>query len=137
MNKLNHEHATGEDLQTTERLPGRSFSDPRKPLGEDLIERGDPFGGDPEEGVYGRAPEHFRTGHGVPERAKVVAVLRKAEELMASNNPSGATEDGRRRAIELACGRCGVHTVEYDRYLEADEELRALHDTVMAAAEQH
>ena len=84
--------------------------------------------------VYGRAPEHFRTGHGVPERAKCVAVLRKAEELMASGNPAGDTEDGQRRAIELACGRCGVKLAEYDRILDADEEVRALHETVMEAA---
>lgn len=120
--------------QSSERKPGRSFSDHNRPLGEDLIERGDPNGGDPEEGVYGRASEHFKGGHGVPERAKGVAVLRKAEELMASGNPSGDTKAGRRRAIELACGRCGVLVEEYDRYVRDDEELRALHETVMAAS---
>jgi hypothetical protein len=131
MSNQNHDHAT---TQPSERLPGRSFTDPNRPLGEDLIERADPHGGDPEEGVYGRAPEHFRIGHGVPERAKGVAVLRKAEELMASGNPRGDTEDGRRRAIELACGRCGVRIEEYDRYLSGDEELQSLHAAVMAAA---
>jgi hypothetical protein len=118
----------------SDRQPGRSFTDPRRPLGEELIARGDPSGGDPEEGVYGRSPEHFIHGHGVPERAKCVAVLRKAEELMASGNPSGDTEDGRRRAIELACGRVGVKLAEYDRILDDDEEARALHDVVMEAA---
>ena len=61
-----------------ERKPGRSFSDPRRPLGEELLTSTEPHGGDPEEGVYGRAPEHFRGGHGLAERAKGVAVLRKA-----------------------------------------------------------
>jgi hypothetical protein len=133
MSKQNQEPTTA---HASERQPGRSFTEPRRPLGEDLIERGDPHGGDPEEGVYGRASEHFRHGHGVAERAKGVSVLRKAEELMASGNPSGATEDGRRRAIELACGRCGVLVEEYDRYVADDEELRSLHATVMAAAEE-
>lgn len=119
---------------TAERKPGREFTDPRRPLGQDLIERSDPFGGDPEEGVYGRAPEHFRSGHGVAERAKGVAVLRKADELMGADNPSGATEEGRRRAIELACGRCGVHIDEYYRILEGDEELKDLEAAVMQAA---
>jgi hypothetical protein len=133
MNKPNQPHEPG----AADRLPGRSFSDPKRPLGEDVIERADPHGGDPEEGFYGRAAEHFRSGHGIAERAKVVAVLRKAEELMASGNPSGRDEDGRRRAIELACGRCGVLIADYDRYLASDDELRALHAEVMASAESN
>ncbi|MBX3201330.1 MAG: hypothetical protein KF894_24555 [Labilithrix sp.] len=117
-----------------ERPPGRSFSDPRRPLGEDLIERAGQHGGDPEEGFYGRASEHFRDGNGVPERAKCVAVLRKADELMAENNPPGDTAENQRRALELACGRCGVHVDEYDRLVEGDEEVRALEAVVLQAA---
>ena len=117
-----------------ERKPGRSFTDPGRALGEDLIERADRFGGDPEEGVYGRAAEHYARGHGVAERAKGVAVLRKAEELMASGNPGGHTEAGRRRALELAAGRTGLKIEEYDRIVEGDEELKALESVVMEAA---
>lgn len=117
-----------------ERLPGRSFEDPSQPLGEEVIKRGDPFGGGAEEGVYGRAVEHAPIGHGVPERAKCVSVLRKAEELMASNNPPGDTDASRRRAIELACGRCGVTVKEYDLIVANDEELQALQANVMEAA---
>lgn len=123
-----------QDRPVPERLPGRSFTNPRRPLGEDVIERGDPIGGDPEEGIYGRAHEHATYGHGVAERAKVVAVLRKAEELMASGNPAGDTETGRRRALELASGRVGVRIHDYDRLIEVDEELRALHNEVMEDA---
>ena len=119
-----------------ERQPGRSFTDPRRPLGEDVIERADAMGGDPEEGVYGRASEHYRIGHGVPERAKCVAVLRKAEELMATGNPPGDTEEGQRRALELAAGRCGIKIAEYDRLVDGDEEIQALPAAVMAAARQ-
>jgi hypothetical protein len=119
---------------TSERKPGRSFTDPRRPLGEDLISRADPFGGDPEEGVYGRASEHPLAGHGVAERAKGVAVLRKAEELMASGNPSGETEDGQRRALQLAAGRVGISIGEYDRIVDGDEELLSLQAAVMEAA---
>ena len=117
-----------------ERPPGRSFSEPRRPLGEELIARADPHGGDAEEGVYGRASEHYRMGHGVPERAKCVAVLRKADELMAENNPPGDTDANRRRALELACGRCGVKVEEYDRLVENDEEVKALQSVVLEAA---
>jgi hypothetical protein len=99
-----------------------------------VIERADPHGGDPEEGVYGRSHVHPVTGHGVAERAKAVAVLRKAEELMATDNPSGATEDGRRRALELAAGRAGVKLSDYDRYVAGDEELESLQAAVMEAA---
>jgi len=117
-----------------ERKPGRSFSDPRRPLGEELITRTDPHGGDPEEGVYGRASEHYREGHGIAERAKCVAVLRKADELMAENNPPGDTEANQRRALELACGRCGVKVEEYDRIVDGDEEVRDLENAVLEAA---
>jgi hypothetical protein len=116
---------------------GRSFTDPSRPLGEGLIERADPRGGDPNEGVYGRAVRAADIGHGVAERAKGVSVLRKAEELMASGNPDGGTEDGRRRAIELACGRCGVRIEEFDRIVATDAELQALMTNVMQAAETH
>lgn len=119
-----------------ERLPGRSFTDPQRPLGEDIIEHADRYGGDPEEGVYGRASEHYRVGHGVSERAKCVAVLRKAEELMASGNPSGDTEEGQRRALELAAGRVGLKIEEYDRLVEGDEEVEALQAAVMQAARE-
>src|SRR4051812_47328443 len=92
----------GKPLESVERKPGRSFSDPSRALGEDLLERSDPRGGDEDEGVYGRAPEHYRSGHGVSDRAKCVAVLRKADELMFENNPPGDTEENQRRALELA-----------------------------------
>lgn len=120
-----------------EHRAGRSFTDPKRPLGEGLIERADPFGGDPEEGVYGRSERAADIGHGVAERAKGVSVLRKAEELMASGNPDGSTEDGRRRAIELACGRVGVKIDEFDRIVAHDPELHALMTNVMEAARTH
>lgn len=122
------------DRELLDRKPGRSFSDPSRPLGEELIERAEEHGGDPEEEVYGRAPEHFRQGHGVPERAKCVAVLRKADELMAENNPPGDTDENQRRALELACGRVGVKVEEYDRLVDGDEEVRALEALVLDAA---
>jgi hypothetical protein len=129
--KSEHVH---EQQTPIERKPGRSFTDPRRPLGQDLLEGTDPFGGDPEEGVYGRASEHIRIGHGVAERAKCVAVLRKVDELMAENNPPGDTEENQRRALELACGRCGVLIEEYDAILDTDEELQALEAEVLTAA---
>ncbi len=125
---------TADARETLERKPGRSFSNPERPLGEELLSSTDPHGGDPEEGVYGRAPEHFRVGHGLAERAKGVAVLRKADELMAENNPPGDTEQNQRRALELACGRCGVKVEEYDKILDDDAELRELENKVLEAA---
>jgi hypothetical protein len=122
------------DRELLDRKPGRSFTDPTLPLGQELIERTSPQGGDPEEEVYGRAPEHYREGHGLPERAKCVAVLRKADELMAQNNPPGDTDENQRRALELACGRCGVKVEEYDRLVDEDEEVRALEALVLDAA---
>lgn len=125
-----------EPSRIPERKPGRSFTDPRRPLGEEIIEHADRFGGDPEEGIYGRAAEHFRSGHGVSERAKAVAVLRKAEELMASGNPLGDTDEGQRRALELAAGRVGLKIEEYERLVDGDAEVEALQALVLEAARQ-
>lgn len=130
-----HEHELSPaQRELLERKPGRSFSDPTRPLGEELLERTNLEGGDEDEAVYGRAPEHYRTGHGIPERAKCVAVLRKADELMAENNPPGDTDENQRRALELACGRCGVLVEEYDRLVDEDEEIKALEELVLDAA---
>jgi hypothetical protein len=127
-------HDSGKTPQSTPRKPGRSFTDPSKPLGDDVIERSDPLGGDEDEGVYGRASVHAHHGHGVAERAKVVAVLRKAEELMATDNPPGDTDENQRRALELAAGRIGVTLREYDRIVASDQELKALQAAVLDAA---
>ena len=128
---------TPDSQPTPEHRAGRSFTDPSRPLGEGLIERADPRGGDPNEGVYGRSPRAADIGHGVAERAKGISVLRKAEELMASGNPDGSTEAGRRRALELACGRCGVRIDELDRIVAQDGELQALMANVMESARTH
>jgi hypothetical protein len=84
--------------------------------------------------MYGRAQVHFRVGHGVAERAKCVAVLRKADELMAAGNPRGDTDALQRKALELAAARCGVRIAEYDLFLDGDEELQELQRAVMDAA---
>lgn len=135
MNQQDRDEAASE-REILARKPGRSFSDPERPLGEELLARTATHGGDPEEGVYGRAPEHFRLGEGLAERAKGVAVLRKADELMSQNNPPGDTEENQRRALELACGRCGVKVEEYDRLVDKDEALRELENAVLEAARQ-
>lgn len=120
----------------TERKPGRSFTDPSRPLGEEIIERAAANSSGAEEGVYGRANEHANVQHGVADRAKAVAVLRKAEELMFTGNPSGDTEAGRRRAIELAAGRLGLSLKEYEKLCEGDEEVQALQAAVFEAARE-
>jgi len=98
-----------------DRKPGRSFSDHSRPLGEDVISRGDPI-------------------NGVADRARAVSVLRKAEELMASNNPSGATAEGRRHALELAAWRVGVKIEEYESISNHDREIQDLERQVMQEA---
>src|SRR5262245_36957613 len=90
----------GAPQQPMKRPPGRSFEDPRKPMGEDLIENARESVETPEAGVYGRedvgAQHQGSVKSGVAERAKAIGVLRKAEELMDSNNPP---PENLRRAI--------------------------------------
>ena len=116
------------------RIAGRSFTEPERPLGQGVLDRTTRRGGDEDGGAYGRAAVHPKHGHGLADRAKAISVLRKAEELMASGNPPGDTERGRRRALALACRRCGVRAEEYAAAVAGDEELRALHAAVLDAA---
>lgn len=114
------------------RKAGRSFTEPERPLGEGILERSDPGGGGGAETANGS--QGPKLGHGLSERAKAIGVLRKAEEFMASGNPPGDTEESRARALELACGRCGVTVDEYREIVRGDEELIALQRNVMDAA---
>lgn len=111
--------------QQENRKPGRSFYEPSKPMGEDIVERapaqGSRSGADLEGGVYGRADTDGAKDTGVADRAKAVAVLRKAEEFIASNNPSDP-----QRALELGAGRVGLTIEEYRKIVDADHELLAL-----------
>ena len=109
------------------RKPGRSFEDPSKPLGKDIVERGAEVGANLEGGVYGRAEDGAKDT-GVADRAKAVAVLRKAEEFMATSNPSDP-----QRALELGAGRVGLTIEEYRAIVDADHELQALEAKVLRA----
>jgi hypothetical protein len=114
------------------RKPGRSFDDPNRPLGEDTLARAHDVGANLEGGAYGRA-ETGAKDTGVADRAKAIAVLRKAEEFMVNDNPSARTPEGMRRALELAAGRVGLTLKEYDAIVRADDELVALERKVLAA----
>jgi hypothetical protein len=109
------------------RKPGRSFDDPSQPMGKDIVERASDVGANLEGGVYGRAEDGAKDT-GVADRAKAVSVLRKAEEFIATNNPSNP-----RRALELAAGRVGLTYEEYRRIVDADHELRALEAKFLGA----
>src|SRR5688572_13112800 len=103
-----------------DRKAGRSFGDPRRPLGADVIERAE------------TAEERGPTA--VADRAKAVAVLRKAEEFMRTANPSPVDEHAARRALELAAGRAGIFFEEYRRIVRGDPELSELERRVLTEA---
>lgn len=71
---------------------------------------------------------------GIAERAKAIGVMRKAEELMRSNNPPPSEA---RRAFELAAGRVGITIEDYDKLVKGDTELENLQATVLADAQNH
>jgi len=123
---------TSQELQ--DRKPGRSFEDPKRPLGEEVLEH--------TEASNPAANEDFRSGeaqvdtqqHGLAERAKAISVLRKAEELIATNNPPCEDEAGLTRCFELAAGRVGLTIGEYDALVKGDPEILALEAQVKDAA---
>jgi hypothetical protein len=114
------------------RLPGRAFDDPSQPLGADLIANAP---ADRSYVVYDHAtPHEYPEPHGVSDRAKAVAVLRKAEELMRTNNPAPINARMTRRALELAAGRIGISLHEYDALVTGDPGLEELERRVIADA---
>lgn len=112
-----------------DRKPGRSFNDANRPMGEALLERTGPSGTIPED-FRKREDQANVPRNGVAERAKVISVLRKAEELMAEGNlPKGQATP--RRALELAAGRVGLTIEEYDALVKGDDDLRGLEHKVL------
>jgi len=117
-----------------ERKPGRSFEHHDKPLGQELLDRSpQPHAAATEDFRPHEAQAHMPQ-NGIAERAKVVAVLRQAEEFIATANPAAEDEAGLRRCFEVAAGRVGVPFPEYQALLEGDAELRALEKQVLDAA---
>ena len=118
-----------------QRKPGRSFEDPSRPLGEELLAHS----------KQGVAPtvEDFRSRvaqareqaaadrYGVAERAKVIGVLRKAEELMAAPNRPPQSEAELQRVLELAAHDVGLKLGEYRALMTGDDELADLEKKVL------
>jgi len=112
------------------RKPGRSFEDPNRTMGEALLEGTGPSHTVPED-FRRREQQANVPQNGVAERAKVIGVLRKAEELMAEGNlPRG--QETPRRALELAAGRVGLTIHEYEALVKGDAELLELQHRVLA-----
>jgi hypothetical protein len=107
------------------RKPGRAFDDPEKPLGYDLLERSAQSHAIPED-LRDRADQAASQPNGVAERAKAIAVLRKADELIYEDNLPVAVEHDTQRALELAAGRVGLTYPEYRALVDKDPELLEL-----------
>lgn len=118
-----------------DRKPGRSFDDPSKPLGDGIIQRSAQSETVPED-MRSREEQSATTHNGVAERAKVIAVLRKFEELIADENPPVREESKLQCSLDLACGRVGMTRPEYDGLVKGDGELEALEAKVVAFARQ-
>lgn len=118
-----------------ERKPGRSFEDPSRPLGAELLERS-PHGVVPtEENFRSRVTQAREQAaadrYGVAERAKVIGVLRKAEELMSAPNRPPTSEADLGRVVELAAHDVGLKLGEYRALMTGDDELIALEKRVL------
>ncbi len=116
------------------RKPGRSFDDPAKPLGEDILARTPQLNTEANEDFRPREAQADMPENGIAERAKVISVFRKAEEFIATGNPPANDEAGLRRCFELAAGRVGLTFPEYEALLKGDAELQALEAKVLDAA---
>jgi hypothetical protein len=100
--------------------PGRSFDDSHKPLGTELL-------------VQTAATHDLEL---LADRTKVVAVLRKAEEFLYTQNPGIKEPGGFHRALELAAGRAGLEFPEYVRIVRGDPALQELERRVLETAQR-
>ena len=116
------------------RKPGRSFDDPAKALGQEILEHTPQVDNPPADDFRPREAQADMPQNGVAERAKVISVFRKAEEFIATANPPANDEAGLRACFELAAGRVGLTFPEYEALLEGDAELEALEAKVLDAA---
>lgn len=121
-----------------ERLPGRSFQDHARPLGEALIESAAQTVAPTVETLESPLKQTTRQGAadrgGVAQRAKVISVLRKAEEFIHTTEAPDDEQATLRRALELASGRIGMTYQEYRVLTDADPELVQLEHEVLADA---
>ena len=121
--------------EAQERKPGRSFEDPSRPLGEELLERSrrstPPTTEDFRSRVAQAREQAAADRYGVAERAKVIGVLRKAEELMAPPNRAPSSEADLHRVLELAAHDVGLVFGEYLALKEGDDELFELEKRVL------
>ena len=116
------------------RKPGRSFDDPAKPLGAEILDRTAQSSTEANEDFRPREAQADMPQNGLAERTKIVAVLRKADELIATDNPPANDEASLRRCFELAAGRVGLTFPEYEALLKGDAELEDLEKKVLDAA---
>src|SRR3954470_15710850 len=109
-------------------------------LGKEILSRASWTTAPTEENFHGRArqaaDQATANPSGVAERAKVIGVLRKAEEFMSTSNPAPNTDADVRRALELACGRLGLTFAEYRTLVQGDPELADLEQCVIAEARE-
>jgi nucleotide-binding universal stress UspA family protein len=121
--------------ESQERKPGRSFHDSSRALGDELLEKSASTTAPTTENFEDRARQAAKQAaadpSGVAQRAKVIAVLRKAEEFMSTSAPAANTDAGVRRALELAVGRMGLTLREYRALADADPELVELERQVI------
>lgn len=121
-----------------ERKPGRSFEDPSRPLGDELLahsKRGvAPTVEDFRSRVVQARVQAAADRYGVAERAKVIGVLRKAEELMAAPNRPPRSEAELHHVLEVAMHDVGLKIGEYRAFMEGDDELADLEKKVLEDA---
>ena len=118
-----------------ERKPGRSFEDPSRPLGAELLERSRGSVAPTEENFRSRVAQAREQAaadrYGVAERAKVIGVLRKAEELMDAPNRPPRSEAELQRVLEVAAHDVGLAIGEYRALMTGDDELSELEKKVL------
>lgn len=121
-----------------ERQPGRSFEDPSRPLGAELLERSKRGVAPTEENFRSRVTQAREQAaadrYGVAERAKVIGVLRKAEELMAFSSRPPRSEADLDDVLDVAAHDVGITLGEYRALMTGDDELVELEKRVLDEA---
>ena len=127
--------------KSADRKPGRSFEAPSRPLGEELLEHSTLGVAPTVEDFRNRVAQAREQGGadrgGVAERAKVIGVLRKAEEIMAALEYAPQSEADLERTLNITAHNIKLTLNEYQTLIKNNTKLITLKKQILNKTHHH